>query len=161
MLKTKFITLCQNFSKDTALISLLWQEIQLAYSEATRLYHTLKHLENIYKELQSFKLTPLLEFAIFYHDIVYDVKRDDNEEQSAFLAKKRLEQLNAPITLIKEVFQLIIETKTHKASSEVNALFLDADLSILGSDIKSILKMYAKSMFFMMILPIFWDVKRF
>ena len=55
MLKTKFITLCQNFSKDKALISLLWQEIQLAYSKPTRYYHTLKHLEEIYKELQSFK----------------------------------------------------------------------------------------------------------
>ncbi len=86
MLKTKFITLCQNFSKDKALISSLWQEIQLVYSKPTRHYHTLKHLEEIYKELQSFNLTPLLEFAIFYHDIVYDVKRDDNEEQSALLA---------------------------------------------------------------------------
>ena len=96
MLKTKFTALCQNFSKDKALISSLWQEIQLVYSKPTRHYHTLKHLEEIYKELQSFNLTPLLEFAIFYHDIVYDVKRDDNEEQSALLAKKRLEELSVP-----------------------------------------------------------------
>jgi len=136
MLKTKFITLCQNFSKDKALISLLWQEIQLAYSKPTRYYHTLKHLEEIYKELQPFKLTPILEFAIFYHDVVYDVKRDDNEKQSALLAKKRLEELSVPSMLIEEVSQLIIETKIHKAFSKLNALFLDADLSILGSSQK-------------------------
>ena len=133
MLKTKFTTLCQNFSKDKALISLLWQEIQLAYSKPTRHYHTLKHLEDIYIELQPFKLTSILEFAIFYHDIVYDVKRDDNEEQSALLAKKRLEELSVPSMFIEKISQLIIETKIHKASSKLNALFLDADLSILGS----------------------------
>jgi len=136
MLKINFITLCQNFSKDKALISSLWQEIQLAYSETTRHYHTLKHLEEIYKELQPFRLTPLLKFAIFYHDIVYDVKRDDNEEQSALLAKKRLEELSAPSMFIEKISQLIIETKIHKASSKLNALFLDADLSILGSSQK-------------------------
>ena len=136
MLKINFITLCQNFSKDKALISSLWQEIQLAYSETTRHYHTLKHLEEIYKELQPFRLTPLLKFAIFYHDIVYDVKRDDNEEQSALLAKKRLEELSVPSMFIEKISQLIIETKIHKASSKLNALFLDADLSILGSSQK-------------------------
>jgi len=91
MLSNKFRTLCQKFSKDTALISSLWEEIRISHSQPIRYYHTLKHLEHIYKEFQSFKLTPLLEFAIFYHDIIYDVKRDDNEAQSALLAKKRLE----------------------------------------------------------------------
>ncbi len=136
MLANKFRTLCQKFSKDTARISLLGEEIRILHSQPIRYYHTLKHLEHIYKEFQSFKLTPLLEFGIFYHDIVYDVKRDDNEEQSALLAKKRLEELGVSSMLIEEVSQLIIETKTHKASSEVNAIFLDADLSILGSSQK-------------------------
>ena len=136
MLENRFKTLCQIFSKDTELISLLWQEIRVAYSNPMRYYHTLKHLEDIYKELHSFRVNPLIEFAISYHDIIYDIKRDDNEEQSALLAKKRLEELNVPSTLIEEVSQLIIETKTHKDSFEMNALFLDADLSILGSSQK-------------------------
>lgn len=79
MLKNKFKTLCQNFSKDEKLITELWQEIKTAHSEPTRYYHTLTHLEHIYKELDTFKLSPLLEFAIFYHDIVYDAKQNDNE----------------------------------------------------------------------------------
>ena len=137
MIENKFKTVCQNFSKDTELISQLWQEIKTAHSQPPRQYHTLTHLEHIYRELKALDLTPHLEFAIFYHDIVYDVKQSDNEEQSALLAKKRLAQLNVPNEENDKVFQLIIETKTHKASSEENKLFLDADLSILGSHEKT------------------------
>ena len=88
MLENRFRTLCQIFSKDTELISLLWQEIRVAYSNPMRYYHTLKHLEDIYKELHSFRVNPLIEFAIFYHDIIYDATRDDNEKQSSLLAKE-------------------------------------------------------------------------
>ncbi|CAA6798337.1 MAG: Unknown protein, partial [uncultured Sulfurovum sp.] len=38
-----------------------------------------------------------------------------------------------PEILREKVFQLIVETKTHQASSKENALFLDADLAMLGS----------------------------
>ncbi|HIP50878.1 MAG TPA: hypothetical protein EYG94_02220 [Campylobacterales bacterium] len=129
--------MCQKFSKDEALITVLWQEIEITHSQSTRYYHRLKHLEHIYKELETFEITPLLEFAIFYHDIVYDAKRNDNERQSALVARERLEQLTVPQKLNEQVFQLIVETKIHNASSEENKLFLDADLSILGSKEKN------------------------
>ncbi|CAA6819367.1 MAG: Unknown protein [uncultured Sulfurovum sp.] len=134
MLENKFKTLCQNYCKDKKLIHTLWEEIAQRHSTEDRYYHTLQHLEHIYKELESIKITPLLSFATFYHDIVYDAKSNENEEQSALLAQKRLKQLTVPIKLIQKVSQLIIETKTHKASNPENALFLDADLSILGSN---------------------------
>ena len=137
MLENKFKILCQNFSKNEKLITQLWQEIKTAHSEPTRYYHTLKHLEHIYKELQTFKLSPILEFSIFYHDIVYDAKKRNNEEQSAHIAKQRLEQLTIRKELNTKVCQLILETKMHKASSLDNELFLDADLSILASDEKT------------------------
>ena len=133
MLKEKFETLCRNFSKNEELIDELWEEIETEHSKKTRHYHTLQHLENIYRELEKVKITALLEFTIFYHDIVYDASRNDNEEESAKLCKQRLLQLNLPMKLIKEITQLINETRTHKTSSQTNALFLDADLAILGS----------------------------
>ena len=136
MLKNKFKTLTQNFSKDMTIINKLWEEIELAHSEPNRYYHTLKHLEHIYSELQSFELDHTLEFAIFYHDIVYEIKKADNEEQSAKLCEKNLKLLTAPQELIINVTKLINETKTHEASNEKNALFLDADLAILGSNKK-------------------------
>ena len=131
MLKTKFQTLCQNFTSDQKLIDSLWQEIEQRHRESTRHYHTLKHLEHIYSVLP--KLDHVTEFAIFYHDIVYDASRNDNEEQSALLCEKQLTLLSINSELIQETVQLIIETKTHEPSSKRNALFLDADLAILGA----------------------------
>jgi predicted metal-dependent HD superfamily phosphohydrolase len=135
MLENKFKTLCQKFTKEQTLISKLWQEIKIAHSEPSRHYHTLKHLEHIYKELQSPSVS--MEFAIFYHDIVYDAAGNDNEKQSAILCDKHLKLLNVPLELTKQITQLIHETKTHEASSSENSLFLDADLSILGSNEKT------------------------
>jgi len=86
MLKTKFKTLCQNFSKDEKLINTLWKEIKIAYSQPNRHYHTLKHLEQFYIELVL--IDTVTAFAIFYHDIVYDASRNDNEEKSATLSNK-------------------------------------------------------------------------
>lgn len=136
MLENKFKTLCHNFNQDAQLIAKLWKEIQMAYTQNSRHYHTLVHLSHIYKELPEENLTLLLEFAIFYHDIIYNVRKNDNEEQSALLAQKHLALLNVPTRINEKVFQLIIETKSHKASNEENKLFLDADLSILGSNDK-------------------------
>ena len=132
MLKDKFIKLCKNFSTGKELTLKLWQEIEDAYTQANRHYHTLKHLENIYKELP--KLDNVAEFAIFYHDIIYDVKRVDNEQKSALFCEDRLTCLNVDASIIKDTVTLINETKTHNPSTRANALFLDADLSILGSD---------------------------
>ena len=134
MIKNKFQTLCQNFTSDQKIIGSLWQEIEQRHRESTRQYHTLRHLEHIYSVLP--KLNHVTEFAIFYHDIVYDVSRNDNEEQSALLCQKQLKLLGVNSKLVAEICQLILETKTHEASSERNALFLDADLAILGSSEK-------------------------
>jgi len=133
MLKNRFKTLCRNYTKDEKFISKLWQEISDEHSKITRAYHTLTHLKQIFQALEVLEVTPLLAFAIFYHDIIYYASNNDNEEQSALLAQKRLNKLNVPKELNKKVFQLIIETKTHQASTEENSLFLDADLGILGA----------------------------
>ena len=139
MLKKRFRTLCQHYTYDKQLITKLWQEILDEHSKPTRAYHTLTHLEQIFQELEPLEVTPLLAFATFYHDIVYDASANDNEKNSALLAQKRLTELNVPTQLNQKVFQLIIETKTHQASSTENERFLDADLAILGSNRESYL----------------------
>ena len=142
MLKTKFQTLCQNFTHNQNLIDRLWQEIAEAHSQPNRYYHTLKHLEDIYKVLP--KLDTVTEFTIFYHDIVYDVLKANNEEQSALLCEERVHLLGVESELITEVTQLIVETKRHKTTSKRNALFLDADLAILGSS-KEVYSLYTQN----------------
>ena len=137
MLEKKFKTLCQNFSKDKKLIAQLWEEIKTTHSEKSRYYHTLKHLEHIYKELESFELSPLVEFSIFYHDLVYDVRQNNNEEVSALYGMICLNYLGANRKFRNKLLALILATKTHISHSNEDKLFLDADLSILGSDEKS------------------------
>jgi len=144
VLKNKFYTLCQKATTDSKYIETLWSEISISYSTKTRYYHTLSHLETIYNQLKPFQLTPAIEFSIFYHDIVYDTQEKDNEEKSAVLAKKRLKELGVADEVRKKVSELIIETKKHKASSCDNTLFLDADISILGSRLE-VYKIYMQN----------------
>ena len=131
MLEKNFKQLCHRFSKDKEQIEKLWKEIKSIHTTKERYYHNMKHLEYIYNELSN--PDSVMEFSIFYHDIIYNVTQEDNEEQSALLCKKRLENINLPSKYILEITQLIHETKTHIPSSKRNALFLDADLAILAS----------------------------
>lgn len=74
-----------------------------------------------------------MSFAIYYHDIIYSVLRPNNEERSAALAKRRLQQLAVPLELQKKVVEMIEATKEHgfSSKSDVNYL-LDFDLAVLG-----------------------------
>ena len=116
----------------------LWEDIVARYSEPGRYYHTMEHLQNMYRHLQAIfmhidKKEEVL-FALFYHDIIYDPLRKDNETQSASYAEEILTKLGSPADKITTVAQLIEATAGHKfhQQSDVN-YFLDADLSILAS----------------------------
>lgn len=134
MLKNRFQNLCQQFSQDAQYIQTLYEELETYYTQSERFYHTLTHLEYIYQLLKEFKLNPTLEFAIFYHDIIYNVQKDDNELQSALLAKRRLQTLGVAKSIQQEVDELILSTKTHQSSTPQQQYFLDADLGILGAN---------------------------
>jgi len=144
MLKNKFKKLCHKFTDDKRLIDSLYEEIQNYHTEKHRHYHTLNHLIYLYSILEEIKLNPVYEFAIFYHDIIYDVQKKDNEEQSALLAQKRLQALTVPTQIIEEVYELILATKMHQSLQVTHHTFLDADLGILGTNLKNY-KNYAQA----------------
>ncbi|MGB1315039.1 MAG: hypothetical protein ACPG4Y_03410, partial [Chitinophagales bacterium] len=87
----------------------------------------------------------------FYHDIIYNALKANNELKSAELAKKRLIQLSVNNSTITHCFNHILATKNHtKSINDDTNYFLDADLSILGKPwdtyslyIKNIRKEYA------------------
>jgi predicted metal-dependent HD superfamily phosphohydrolase len=111
------------------------------YSEPQRFYHTLEHLQNIFLTFDILNLdlakedTAILEFAVWFHDIIYDAKAKDNEDQSAARASLMLESFKIPKSIVLPTCQLILDTKRHQPSTEsfVNLLFLDLDLSIFGA----------------------------
>ena len=110
-----------------------------SYSEPQRRYHTLAHLTALFDclELHGEEISdpPRLAFAAWYHDIVYDPRRTDNEAKSAERAMKELDDLGADGNLRSHVIQLILSTKDHTKGGRDydDDIFLDADFAILGS----------------------------
>lgn len=81
----------------------------------------------------------LVDFAIFYHDIIYNVLRKDNEARSALLAVKRLKELGLSPQQTETVKGYIEATQTHTIPAGIQnpadlSLFLDFDMSILAAD---------------------------
>ena len=137
MLKQLFIETCHNYTSNNAVIENLWVEIEQQYSGKKRYYHNLLHLENLHVQLTAIKNYvqnwDALMFALFYHDIVYNTLKHDNEEKSTTLAGNRLAEINVPIALITKCQAQILATKGHSVSADADTnLFTDADLSILG-----------------------------
>lgn len=156
-LKQKWYQLATQFSDDSFLVENLWIEIEKQYSLKIRHYHNLSHIQNMISHAEVVREYIIdnnaFLFSIWYHDIIYKPTRKDNEEKSALLAKKRLKTLNIDEKTLKNIENLIISTKKHEiilSQNNDNALLLDIDLSILGSDwetyqnyIQSIKKEYA------------------
>ena len=114
-------------------------EEQLArYSEPWRKYHTLQHLRECLVAFESathLAARPAeVEAGLWFHDAVYELRRSDNEEQSARLAECVLSNAGAPREVGARVATLVLATK-HTASPESTdeQLLVDIDLSILGA----------------------------
>lgn len=140
-LKQTFIETTSQYSSDSALIESLWSEIESRYSEVHRHYHNNSHLEALHSLLLEIKNSAAdwdcILFTMFYHDVVYDVSKNDNEEQSAELAEKRLRSVSFPEERISRCKTQILATKGHSQSSDNDTnLFTDADLSVLGREWK-------------------------
>lgn len=109
------------------------------YGEPGRHYHTVEHLAAVVDSLHGCRqeandLATLL-LAAFWHDVIYDPRRSDNEECSVAYAAAALDGLGVPATVIDRVQALILKTKRHEADvADTDAcLLLDADLAILGA----------------------------
>lgn len=133
--------LLTSFSKKEDLKQALWEEIVYRYAEQHRYYHTLNHIAHLFTLCESY-LHQLVQpavvgFAIFYHDIVYDTFRDDNEGLSALIAREHLSRLQVKEQLIDYVETFIMATRDHQLPAHFPlhndlALFLDFDVAILG-----------------------------
>ncbi|ALM50681.1 hypothetical protein AMR72_04270 [Flavobacterium psychrophilum] len=138
ILKDIFTNLVSKYSQKD-IFEKLWLDVEKHYSLPKRYYHTLQHLENLYTQLESCReqITDLdtVLFSLFYHDIIYKATSKDNEEKSALMAIKVLQEINYPKEKIRLCGEQILATKDHTVSTDNDTnLFTDADLSILGSD---------------------------
>src|SRR5688500_10382350 len=99
-LRNTFLRLVNQYTIDNALADNLWIEVERSYSSKKRHYHNLFHLYHLLGQLLSVRefITnwDAVLFALYYHDVVYDVLKKNNEEKSALLAEKRLTALQIP-----------------------------------------------------------------
>ena len=98
-----------------------------------RPYHNLGHIEEMLVASKGYvpHNPEALEFAIFFHDAIYDVRKIDNEERSAEYAAKNLAELRCDAEFISLVVQLILDTK-HKTVPETGDGQLIASLDLLS-----------------------------
>ena len=136
-----FIQTLRDYASELNLVDGLWSDIVNRYTTPSRHYHTLIHLDHMMTELLEVKNKifdwNLVVFAVAYHDIIYDVLKNDNEAESAAYAARALSNI-LENSQIEKCRQLIIATKLHDLSPEPDVnYFTDADLAILGSDTKN------------------------
>ncbi len=139
MLKETLIQLLHHYAVKEDLPENYWREIQSQYSHPKRHYHTLQHLENLLAQLlplqAQFQNWDTILFTLYYHDIVYNALKSNNEEKSAEWAEKRMLQIGVPKEMIETCKYQILATKKHLIDADLDTnYFLDADLSILGQD---------------------------
>ena len=141
MLKETFIELTKNYTDDERLSGKIWKEIETKYSNKNRHYHTLEHLDSILNQLTSIKNQindwNTILFSLYFHDIVYNVLKKNNEERSAALAEIRMRSISVQSEIIEKCKDQIIATKAHHISKDNDTnYFTDSDLSILGNNPK-------------------------
>ena len=114
-----------------------WAAVVAAWSEPHRRYHDLAHLAavlGLVGELAGAATDPdAVRLAAWYHDVVYDPRRDDNEQISAERARAGLRGL-VPPERVEEVVRLVLLTAGHDpAPDDVDgAVLCDADLAVLA-----------------------------
>ncbi|MCK5902041.1 MAG: hypothetical protein KAG28_02740 [Cocleimonas sp.] len=118
-----------------------FQALQHHYGEPHRFYHTFEHIQTCLNHLdlvrENVKKADILELALWFHDVIYQVDTDNasmNEVYSAEYAAEQLAQLGFSVTFQQQVYHLILLTQHPSQPKTQDEQFLiDIDLSILGA----------------------------
>ncbi len=114
----------------------LFDRLQAAYAGAGRYYHTATHVAQCLKHFERLRhrahRSAEIEAALWFHDAVYDPRRDDSEARSAEWARSELLTAGADRAVAGRVADMILATRTHEGEGDC-ALLIDVDLAILGA----------------------------
>ncbi|SEW34379.1 HD domain-containing protein [Chitinophaga arvensicola] len=123
-----------------ALVQSTYASLLKAYGSSSRHYHNWSHIQqliHLYETyVQQIADREAVLFSIFFHDIIYNARKSDNEEKSAAAAVAHLQKIGYPVAQTEKISDFIIATKTHLNTHQDPDIdyFLDFDLQILGSD---------------------------
>ena len=121
----------------------LWLDVAARYNDTQRAYHSLAHIQQLFAQFDqtmAYLHEPLLiALALYYHDVIYDPTRSDNELKSAEYMVDKLKYYLSDDQR-RTIYALIIMTATHQLDGLTDsdkcsdaAYLLDMDLSILGT----------------------------
>ena len=126
---------------DTARREAAFQELTTAYQSPERHYHTLLHIKALLDRLEQARPQlqdpVVVELAVWFHDVVYNPLKLDNETRSAGQALAFLRHSTLDPVQQQRVAFLIERTRDHTRPQPFADIdlhyFLDIDLSILGA----------------------------
>jgi len=136
-LETRWQMLMDAFGFDENTIA--FSHLTKRYEEKHRAYHNLEHVKDCLFQLDNYaglvKEKHLIEMAIWFHDIIYNPYRKDNELKSAEAASHFLSGQNTDAQDIQKVYDLILSTlHVEEPKNDSEALIMDIDITILGSE---------------------------
>lgn len=117
----------------------LYSELTARYGEKHRKYHTLQHLDECFDNFAAVRAVATrpaeVELALWFHDAVYDTRRDDNEAKSAAWARACTLAAGLAPEVGERVHALVIATRHNTTPGDTDAqVIVDVDLAILGAD---------------------------
>ncbi len=131
----QIIDILRKFSLDITHV-----EIKKKYSEPHRYYHIFSHIEFLITEINKIfeksiiteKERDILILTALFHDIIYDPKKSDNEQQSVnFLISKMFLSITPDV---ERVCNIILATKSHdKTGDKLIDIFCDLDMWFLAN----------------------------
>ena len=109
----------------------LGERLIAGYAEPQRVYHDVRHLAQVTRELRRLGASASLQLAGWFHDAVYQPGQGDNEARSAELARTELAACG--YAEADRVAAAVAATLSHRNAPVQFALLMDADLAILGA----------------------------
>ena len=116
----------------------LFDEVVARYCEKHRHYHTLQHLDDCLRHLDEAAPlaihAPEIELALWFHDAVYDSRKQNNEELSAAWARSNAAAAALPSESCDRIYDLIQVTGSHSFPKTTDeAIRQQANLGSRGS----------------------------
>jgi len=126
-----------------------WNQIFDQHQDASRAYHNLSHLYSIHAVASLYPDFPedndLFYWILFFHDLIYNAHKQNNEVESAKMAAAFLSPYLSS-EQIDYIVSVIHSTAKHQPLDDqlTTRIFLDSDLAILAAPLK-VYQRYAKA----------------
>ncbi|EFA75527.1 predicted HD phosphohydrolase family protein [Heterostelium album PN500] len=142
-LKSKWLSLTIESLRINDGVANRWFSTLESYYTPTpvRCYHNFNHIDELLtlhdRYAPVLKTPNICQLAIWFHDVVYDPTKHDNEDKSIEMFKSFAEESHLDGVTVDRVSEYIDATKHHTKIPTTNTdqdYFLDMDISILGRE---------------------------